>query len=67
MIFQAYAEFDLGYTHFRIEAPTPMMALDKLSKWLENDEREFEYLELYPQGKEPVRSDPINEDDLEVL
>lgn len=65
MIFKAYVEFELGYAHFRIDAPTPLAALYKLTKWLVADDREHVHLEMTNLAVfEPQMSDPISEDDL---
>ena len=48
MKFKCYLEFDEGYAFLIITTASHMSALDILSKWLENDERDMVYLEFGP-------------------
>jgi hypothetical protein len=60
--FKAYVEFDEGHAFIIIiTAPTHMGALDLLSKWLAEDERDMTYLEMYPWEGHPWITDDIVE------
>lgn len=63
MKFKGYVEFDEGegYAFVTIAAPTHMGALDLLMKWLENDERDMTYLEMYPCDGNPWIADDVVE------
>jgi hypothetical protein len=53
MYFKAYVELEEKRYFLTIDAPTHMGAIDLLMKWLENDERDLTYMELYPYDGHP--------------